>query len=352
MTTLDKTYIEFFTDIKRQIKEARYRALQVVNHEKITLYWNIGKTICERQRQYGWGKSVVELLAAELQKEFVGIDGFSARNLWYMRNLYDQYSGSKLILQPLVAEIPWTHNIIILEKCKDEHERFFYINATRDNQWSKGLLISAIEAGHYQKTLLNQTNFKTTLKEPLAINADAIVKDEYTFDFLNLTEPYSEAQLEQAILTNIRNFLIELGGDFSFIGNQYPLKINSKVYEVDLLLFHRELSCLVALDLKTDEFNPEFAGKMNFYLSSLNNLVKKPHENNSIGIIICKSKNRTTVEFSLQDIHKPIGVATYSMRKELPKDIQRFFPSKKEFIEKVESITQYIVAKNIHKKKE
>ncbi len=346
MTTLDKTFIEFFADIKRQIKEARYRALQVVNKEKITLYWNIGKTICERQQQYGWGKSVGELLAAELQKEFVGIDGFSARNLWRMRVLYEQYHQSKLILPPLVAEIPWTHNIIILEKCKDEHERFFYINLTRENQWSKGLLIAAIESGHYQKTLLNQTNFKTTLETPFDKTAEAIVKDEYTFDFLNLTEPYSEAQLEQAILTNIRNFLIEMGGDFSFIGNQYPLKVSNKVYEVDLLLFHRELQCLVAIDLKIDEFNPEFAGKMNFYLSSLNHLLKKPHENNSIGIIICKSKDRTTVEFSLQDIHKPIGVATYSLRKELPKDIQRFFPSKKEFIEKVESITKYIVEKN------
>lgn len=351
MSTLDITYIEFFADIKRQIKEARYRALQVVNKEKITLYWNIGKTICERQQQHGWGKSVVELLAAELQKEFVGIDGFSARNLWYMRNLYDQYSESKLILQPMVAEIPWTHNIIILEKCKDEHERFFYINVTRENQWSKSLLINAIESGHYQKTLLNQTNFKATLEAPLNISAEAIVKDEYTFDFLNLSEPHSEAQLEQAILTNIRNFLIELGGDFSFIGNQYPLKVNEKVYEVDLLLFHRELQCLVAIDLKIEEYKPEFAGKMNFYLSSLNHLVKKPHENNSIGIIICKSKDRTTVEFSLQDIHKPIGVATYSLRKELPKDIQRFFPSKKEFIEKVENITHYIKAKNEHKKR-
>ena len=351
MATIDKSYIDFFADIKRQIREARYRALQVVNKEKITLYWNIGKTICERQQQYGWGKSVVELLAADLQKEFVGTDGFSARNLWYMRNLYEQYSDSKLILQPLVAEIPWTHNIIILEKCKDEHERFFYINVTRENQWSKSLLITAIESGHYQKTLLGQTNFKTTLKAPPDINTEAIVKDDYTFDFLNLSEPHTEAQLEQAILTNIRNFLIELGGDFSFIGNQYPLKISSKVYEVDLLLFHRELQCLVAIDLKIDEFNPEFAGKMNFYLTSLNKHVKKPHENNSIGIIICKSKDRTTVEFSLQDINKPIGVATYSLRKELPKDIQCFFPSKMEFIEKVESITKYIVDKNENKHK-
>lgn len=346
MTTIDKSYIEFFAEIKQQINEARYRALQSVNKEKITLYWNIGKTICGRQQKYGWGKSVVELLAAELQKEFVGIDGFSARNLWRMRVLYDQYNKSKLILPPLVAEIPWTHNIIILEKCKDEHERFFYINMARDNQWSKSLLINAIESDHYQKTLLNQTNFKTTLEPPLDRTAEAIIKDEYTFDFLNLSEPHSEAQLEQAILTNIRNFLIELGGDFSFIGNQYPLKVSNKVYEVDLLLFHRELRCLVAIDLKIEEFSPEFAGKMNFYLSSLNHLIKKPHENNSIGIIICKSKDRTTVEFSLQDIHKPIGVATYSLRKELPKDIQRFFPSKREFIEKVEAITQYILSKS------
>ncbi|WP_310558194.1 PDDEXK nuclease domain-containing protein [Flavobacterium sp.] len=339
---LELNHIHFVQEVKNQIKSAQYRALQKVNTEQIQLYWNIGKTILERQQQYGWGKGIVEVLATELQKEFIGINGFSARNLWYMRNLYEQYYTSALILQPLVAEIPWTHNILILEKCKDEHERFYYINMTKKFQWSKTLLINAIDNNYYHNTLLNQTNFSETLEVQAAKNADLIIKDEYTFDFLNLSEPYSEAQLEQAILSNIRNFLIELGGDFSFIGNQFAIKYDDKFYEIDLLLFHRELQCLVAIDLKIDEFKPEMAGKMNFYLSTLNKLVKKDHENPSIGVIICKSKNRTTVEFALQDINKPIGIATYTLNKELPKNISAFFPSNQEFVDKVESITHYI----------
>ncbi len=345
---LDKQHIQFIGEIKEQIKAAQYRALHQVNKEQIQLYWNIGKTILERQKQYGWGKGIVELLALELQKEFVGVEGFSARNLWRMRNLYEQYHSSTVILHPLVAEIPWTHNILILEKCKDEHERLYYIHLTKANSWSKSLLINAIEARHYQKTLLSQTNFLQATDTPILppMAAELIVKDEYTFDFLNLSEPFSEAQLEQAILSNIRNFLIELGGDFSFIGNQFAIKQDDKTYEIDLLLFHRELQCLVAIDLKIDEFKPEMAGKMNFYLTALNTLIKKPHERPSIGIIICKSKNRTIVEFALQDINKPIGVATYSLNKELPKEMKQFFPTNKEFVEKVESITQYIQAKS------
>ena len=343
---LEPSQIVFITEIKEQIKAAQYRALQKVNTEQINLYWGIGKTILERQQQFGWGKSIVEILALELQKEFVGTQGFSARNLWRMRTLYEQYFASSLILPPLVAEIPWTHNILILEKCKNEHERFYYINMTKKFQWSKTLLINAIEAKHCQNTLLNQTNFSETLLVQQAKNANLVVKDEYTFDFLNLSEPYSEAQLEQAILSNIRNFLIALGGDFSFIGNQFPLKVTDKIYEVDLLLFHRELQSLVAIDLKIEEFNPEFAGKMNFYLTALNKLVKKKHENPGIGIIICKSKNRTIVEFALQDVNKPIGVATYTVSPNLPANLQQFFPTNEEFIEKVESITNYIKEKS------
>lgn len=223
---LDHTQKEFIADIKAQIKSAQYRALQKVNTEQVKLYWNIGKTILERQQQFGWGKSIVEILAAELQKEFVGIDGFSARNLWYMRNFYDQYSRSTIILQPLVAEIPWTHNIIIIEKCKDEHERLFYIHQTKEYRWSKAFLINSIEAQTYQRTLVNQTNFAQTLPLQTAETANFLAKDEYMFGFLNLTEPYNEAQFEQAILSNIRNFLFELGGDFTFVGNQYPLRVD------------------------------------------------------------------------------------------------------------------------------
>jgi len=197
--------------------------------------------------------------------------------------------------------------------------------------------------------LINQTNFAKTLPTPTANEADMLVKDEYLFSFLNLTEPHTETQLEQAILSNIRNFLIELGGDFSFLGNQFPVKVENKTFEIDLLLFHRQLQCLVAVELKTEEFQPDFAGKMNFYLTTLNRLVKKEHEQPSIGIIICKSKNRTVVEFALQDINKPIGVATYNLVEQLPVNIQQFFPTSAEFAERVESITKYIQDKQEEK---
>jgi predicted nuclease of restriction endonuclease-like (RecB) superfamily len=255
-------------DIKVQIK-----ALQNVNKEQIQLYWNIGKTIFKKQEQFGWGKSIVEVLALELQQEFIGINGFSTRNLWRMRSLYEQYSSSVLILPPMVAEIPWTHDILILEKCKEENERLFYIHCTKQYQWSKSLLINAINNQQYQNTILSQTNLEQTMPASIEQNAALFLKDELTFDFLNLKEPHLEAELEQAILSNIRNFLIELGGDFTFIGNQYPLKLDHNTYEIDLLLFHRELQSLVAIDLKIDNFTPEMAGKMNFYLSALNTLI-------------------------------------------------------------------------------
>ena len=337
--TNKEAFTEFVTEIKQQIKAAQYRALQVVNKEQIQLYWQIGRLIVERQTQHGWGKSIVETLAVELQKEFVGINGFSARNLWRMRALYEEYNQSS-ILPPVVAEIGWTHNIIILEKCKDEHQRFFYIEMARRFSWSKTLLINAIEAHTYEKTVINQQNFEQNLPQPQAENAALALKDEYIFDFLNLTELYTEAQFEQALVSNIRNFLASMGGDFTFVGDQFGVNVEGKNYEIDLLLYHRGLQCLVAIELKIDEFKPEYAGKMNFYLSALNAYHRKLHENPSIGIIICKSKKRTVVEFALQDVNKPIGVATYTFTESLPQELAQFFPSREDFIERIESISE------------
>lgn len=334
-----QVFKDFVADIKQRIKAAQYRALQAVNKEQIALYWSIGEAIVHRQTQYGWGKSVVEVLAAELQKEFVGINGFSARNLWRMRALYAEYSASA-ILPPVVAEIGWTHNIIILEKCKDEQQRFFYIEMTRRHSWSKAMLINAIDDQTYEKTLINQQNFADQLPSEQAQHADLVLRDEYTFDFLNLTEPYTEIQLEQALVSNIRDFLATMGGDFTFVGNQFGVKVEDKNYEIDLLLYHRGLQCLVAIELKIDDFKPEYAGKMNFYLSALNAYHRKPHENPSVGIIICKSKSRTVVEFALQDVQKPIGIATYTLTDTLPKELAAFFPTREAFVERIEGITE------------
>jgi predicted nuclease of restriction endonuclease-like (RecB) superfamily len=341
----NQIFVSFVEDIKSRIKSAQYRALQTVNKEHIQLYWDIGQLIVEKQNQYSWGKSVVEKLSIELQNEFVGMNGFSARNLWYMRNLYKEYYQS-VILQPVVAEISWTHNIIILEKCKDEHQRFFYIEMVKRFSWSKTTLINAIDAKTYENTVINQHNFEDKLPQEQAVNADLILKDEYTFDFLNLNEPYSEAQLEQALISNIREFLASMGGDFTFIGNQFGVTVEDKYFEIDLLLYHRGLQCLVAVELKIEEFRPEFAGKMNFYLSALNAYHRKSHENPSIGIIICKSKKRTIVEFALQDIQKPIGVATYTLTESLPQELAHFFPSPEAFIARIEDITEALRKKS------
>ncbi|WP_020602557.1 PDDEXK nuclease domain-containing protein [Spirosoma spitsbergense] len=340
--TQQDSYRQFVADIKQRIRQAQYQALKAVNKEQIQLYWELGQLIVERQNQHGWGKAVVEQLASELQAEFAGISGFSARNLWRMRAFYTQYVGNTLILPPMVAEISWSHNLVVMEKCKDDHERLFYIRQTQRNGWSRNVLIHQIEVRAYQKTLLNQQNFEQTMPEASQATAALTLKDEYTFDFLNLSDAHSEYELEQAILANIRRFLIEMGADFSFIGNQYVIELDGVDYRIDLLLYHRELRSLVAIELKIDGFRPEYAGKMNFYLSLLNKRVRKAHENPSIGIIICKDKSRTTVEFALQDISKPIGVATYSLTNQLPDNLRPFFPSSEEFVRRIEAVSTWL----------
>lgn len=342
--TNQRTDPEFFNlveDIKQMIKSAQYRALQTVNTEQIALYWSIGKTIVERQRAHGWGKSIVERLSDELQHAFPNTKGFSAQNLWYMRQLFIEYNGSQL-LQPVVGEISWAKHLIILAKCKDEHQRFFYIKMTARHTWSKTALTNAIAGQLWESTLLNQQNFEDTLPTEQANDAASVLRDEYTFGFLQLSEPYTEAQLEQALLSNIRDFLAAMGGDFTFVGNQVGVTVDGKYFEIDLLLYHRTLQCLVAIDLKIDDFQPEYAGKMNFYLSALNHIYRKPHEQPSIGIIICKSKARTVVEFALQDVNKPIGVATYTLTESLPKELSQFFPTSQELVERVEALTKQL----------
>lgn len=335
---LDKSeYKKFFIEIKERIYKAQYEALKSVNKELINLYWDIGKLIVERQKSSGWGKSIVETLSHDLQNEFPGITGFSVRNLWYIRTFYSIYSGNRK-LQPLVAEIGWTHNVIIFERTKNDLEREFYIRMTRKFGWTKNVLIHQIENQSFQKYSLNQTNFDKTLPAEYKHQAKFAVKDEYTFDFLELGEEYNEHQLELALLNNIRKFLIELGGDFTLVGNQYKLNVGRKEYFVDLLLFHRKLRSLVAIDLKVGEFKPEFIGKMQFYLSALNDKIKLENENPSIGLILCKEKDQLIVEYALRDSTQPIGVSTYKITKTLPKELKKYLPSPQQLSEIIEKM--------------
>ena len=326
---LPKDYAKLLSAVKERIRTAQYEALKKVNKELISLYWDIGKLISVQQQDANFGDSIVDQLAKDLQKEFPGIKGFSRRNVYYMRDFYLSYRDYQRV-QPLVAQIGWTHNIIILERCKDMLEREFYIRMTRKFGWSKNILIHQIENQTYQKTLLGQTNFDKTVSPEIRNQAKLAVKDEYIFDFLELGEIHSERELERALISRIEQFLRAMGNMFAFMGSQFRLEVEKKEYSVDLLLFHRRLKCLVAIDLKVGEFKPEYVGKMQFYLSALDDRIREPDENPSIGIILCKEKNRTIVEYALRDTNKPIGVATYRIIKQLPKELIGELPSPEE----------------------
>lgn len=328
-------YTRFLNEITLRIRSAQYEALKAVNKEMIALYWEIGKRITEQQATSGWGKSVVETLSRDIQKEFPGIQGFGVRNMWDMARFYAEYQSNE-ILQPLVAEISWSKHIVILTKCKEAQQRQFYILATRKFGWTKDVLINKIELKTYEKYLLGQNNFDNTLPEKIRNQAVLALKDEYSLNFAGLDEEHSEYELEQSIVKNIRSFLMEFGPDFSFIGNQYKLVVDDTEYFIDLLLYNRRLQAMIAIELKIGEFKPEYKGKMEFYLNVLNDTVKLPHENPAIGIIICKSKKRTTVEYALKSSNLPIGVATYSLSSELPDDYKKLLPAPEDIAKKLE----------------
>lgn len=319
-------YPGFLTDIKSRIKSAQYAALRAVNKELVSLYWDLGQLIVQRQKEAGWGKAVVERLARDLQIEFPGVEGYSSKNLWRMRQFYEAYAEDSK-LSPLVREIAWSHNLVILGSCKGSLEREFYIRMTKKHGWSKNVLIHQVEGKAYERTLTAQTNFKETLPAELQDRAVLTVKDEYTFGFLALSEEHEERELEAAILTRIEPFLREMGGVFAFMGSQYRLEVGDSEFFIDLLLYHRKLKCLVAIELKVGKFIPEYIGKMQFYLAALDDLVKEQNENPSIGIILCKSKDRTIVEYTLKDARKPIGVSTYKVHDSLPDDMKGLLPA-------------------------
>ena len=336
---LSPEYLKFKNEITARIRSAQYEALKAVNKEMIALYWEVGKRITEQQMTLGWGKSVVENLSRDIQKEFPGIQGFGVRNMWDMARFYTEYQSNE-ILQPLVAEISWSKHIVILTKCKETRQRQFYILATKKYGWTKDVLINKIEAKTYENYLLGQSNFDMTLPDSIKNQAILALKDEYTFDLVGLAEEHSEYELEQAIIKNIRAFLMEFGTDFSFIGNQYRLEVDGKEYFIDLLLYNRRLQAMIAIELKIGEFQPEYKGKMEFYLNILNDTVKLPHENPAIGIIICKSKSRMIVEYALKSSNMPIGVATYSLSSELPEAYKELLPTSEEIAKKIEILIE------------
>ena len=326
---LPEDYAHLLADVQGRVRAAQYAALKAVNKELVGLYWDIGRMIAERQKVEGWGKSVVEQLAKDLQAEFPGVRGYSAQNLWYMRQFFLEYHED-VKLQPLVGEISWAKNLVIMGRCKDPLEREFYIRMTRKFGWTKNVLIHQIENQSYEKSLLGQTNFDQALTPELRARAQLAVRDEYTFDFLALGDEHGERELEKALIARVEDFLRAMGGMFAFVGSQFRLEVGGKEYFIDLLLFHRRLRSLVAIELKVGEFQPEFVGKMQFYLTALDRQVREESEKPSIGIILCKEKNRTVVEYALHDAGKPMGVATYHISKQLPKELKGQLPSPRE----------------------
>ncbi|BBO82421.1 hypothetical protein DSCO28_29870 [Desulfosarcina ovata subsp. sediminis] len=330
-------YVKTLEAIKHRVRQAQYEALKSVNRELITLYYDIGRMIADQQKAEGWGKAVVETLARDLQNEFPGMIGFSPQNLWYMRQFYLAYpKGSKL--QPLVGEISWSKHILIMARCKDDQEKEFYIRMTAKYGWTKNVLALRIQDQTYEKTLLGQTNFDNTLPDSVKDQAKLAVRDEYTFDFLELGEEHSERELERALIARIEQFLREMGAMFSFMGSQYRLEIDGQEYFIDLLLYHRVLKCLVAVELKISEFKPEYVGKMQFYLAALDDRVRLPDENPSIGMILCREKKRTIVEYALKESNKPIGVAAYRIVRRLPAELKGKLPEPKQIERLLEAV--------------
>lgn len=335
--SIPRDYPQTLEEIKNRVRAAQYEALKAVNLELVALYWDIGGKIAQKQKDQGWGKSVVETLSKDLQNEFPGMSGFSAQNLWYMRQFHLAYAGHPK-LQPLVGEISWSKHLIIMARCKDDLQREFYIRMTRKFGWTKDVLALHIQDQAYEKTLLGQTNFEKNLPESLKNQAKLAVRDEYTFDFLELGEEHSERELERAIIARIEQFLREMGGMFAFMGSQYRLEIEGDEFFIDLLLYHRVLKCLVAVELKISDFKPEYVGKMQFYLAALDDRVRLPEENPSIGMILCREKKRAVVEYALRESNKPIGVASYRIVRRLPKELKGKLPDPKQIEKLLETV--------------
>jgi len=332
-------YGEFLTDLKERTRRARVKAALSANRELILLYWEIGRMILERQRKEGWGSKVIDRLAQDLRREFPDMKGFSARNLKYMRAFAEAYPDKKFV-QEVLAQITWYHNITLLEKVKDPKERIWYIQQTIEYGWSRNVLVHQIESGLYHRKGKAITNFDRTLPAPQSDLAQEVLKDPYVFDFLELREEIRERELERELITRIRDFLLELGVGFAFVGSQVHLEVGGEDFYLDLLFYHLKLRCYVVIELKTGEFKPEYAGKMNFYLSAVDDLLRHPDDKPSIGIILCKSKNKVIVEYALRDTTKPIGVSSYRLTRALPEEIKSSLPSVEELERELEELSE------------
>lgn len=319
-------YNAFFNALKVRIRTAQLRASLAVNQELMLLYWHIGREILKRQQEEGWGSKVVSKLAQDLKREFPDMKGFSRTSLLYMRAFAEAYPD-EAIVQRSAGQIPWRHNQVLLDKLKKLEERLWYAQKSLEGGWSRDILVMQIESGLYDRQGGAITNFERTLPKPQSDLAQQIVKDPYALDFLTLSDDAQERDLERGLVSHIRDFLMELGTGFAFVGSQYSLEVSGKEYRLDLLFYHIPLHRYVVIDLKMGEFEPQHSGQMSFYVTAVDNILRTERDDPTIGIILCKSKDRTTVEYALQGSNQPIGVSSYQFQSKLPPALEKSLPT-------------------------
>ena len=319
-------YAELLHGVKERLRAAQVRAALAVNRELVLLYWHVGREILDRQRQAGWGAKVIEQLSSDLRREFPDMTGLSARNLKYMRTFAEAWPD-EAIVQQLVAQIPWGHNVRILDRLQVYEERLWYVQQTVACGWSRDVLLHHIDTSLCSRQGQAPSNFKTTLPAPQSDLAQQLLKDPYNFEFLTLAHDAREKELHAGLIEHLRDFLLELGVGFAFVGSQVPLQVGGDDFYLDLLFYHMKLRCFIVIDLKTGEFRPEYAGKMNFYLAAVDDLLRHRDDQPSIGIILCREKNRVIVEYALRDMAKPIGVPAYRVTTSLPSELSEDLPS-------------------------
>lgn len=325
MLTNDFEYIKVLENIKKEIVTAQYKASVQVNVELLLLYHDIGRIINSHKE---WGNRFIENLSNDIKLAFPSVKGYSVRNLKYMSKFAETYSDKEFV-QQVVAQIPWGHNLIILDKIDNMVERVWYLKNIIKNGWSRNVLIHQIESGLYQRQVLANkvSNFENRLPSPQSELAVQTMKDPYVFDFIQIREEMVERDIEQALIKDVTKLLLELGTGFAFLGNQYHLNIGGEDFYVDLLFYNLNLRCYVVIELKTGEFKPEYVGQLNFYLSAVDSVLKKELDNSTIGLLLCKTKNNLVAEYSLKDISKPIGVSEYKITDNLPDEFEKQLPS-------------------------
>lgn len=343
---IQSDYKNWLSELKSQIKRSQIKAAVAVNSELIQLYWNIGKQIIEKQKDAQWGDGLINQLSKDLLQEFPHIRGFSAKNLRSCRQFYLYYNQEDIIWKQVVSKlpdvlfsVPWGHHIIIMNRAKDIHEALFYCTKTVENGWSRAILEYQIETGLAGRQGKAIHNFESTLPAVQSELANELLKDPYHFDFLLLSEQAIERDLEDGLTQHLSRFLLELGKGFAYMGRQYPIRVGSKEYRTDLLFYHTKLKCYIVIELKLKDFEPEFVGKLNFYISAINEFVKDETDKPTIGILLCKDKDNFEVEFALKDVHKPIGVSSFTY-KELPEEIRLALPEIKELTDTLHQATK------------